>query len=59
LDHYSTQSSFLFSPHTFPHVEKPLWRVANKAALSLGARELYLFPRCIEHCADKDTGVDR
>jgi hypothetical protein len=28
-DHYHIESSFLFSPHTVPHVPKPLWRKAE------------------------------
>jgi hypothetical protein len=58
-DHYPIQSSFLFSPHTAPHVPKPLWKKADKAALSLSAREFDFFPRTYEKCEDIDAGVDR
>jgi hypothetical protein len=33
--------------------------MADKAALSLRAKELDLFPNCFENCDDIDTGVDR
>jgi hypothetical protein len=44
-DHFPIETSFLFSPHVSPHIPKPLWRKANKAALSLKAMELDLLPR--------------
>jgi hypothetical protein len=59
LDHYPIETSFLFSPHVSPHVLKPLWRKADKAALSLRARELDLLPRNYDYCEDIDAGVDR
>ncbi len=43
-DHYPIKSSFLFSPLTQYHIPKPLWRKADKAAQSICARELDLFP---------------
>jgi hypothetical protein len=57
-DHYPIESSFLCSLHVSPQVPKPLWRKADKAALSLRARELDLLPRNHENCEDIDAGVD-
>jgi hypothetical protein len=42
-----------------PHVPKPLLRKADKAALSLRARELDLLPSNDKNCEDVDAGVDR
>ncbi len=39
-NHYLTETSFFFSPDISPHVPMPLWRKADKAVLSLRAREL-------------------
>ncbi len=58
-DHFPIETSFLFSPHVSPHVPKPLWRKANKAALSLKATELDLLLRNYKNCEDIDAGVDR
>jgi hypothetical protein len=58
-DHYPIETSFLFAPHVSPHAPKPLWRKADKAALSQRARELDLLPRNNEKCGDIDAGVDR
>ncbi len=58
-DHSHIESSFQFSPHTAPHVPKPLWKKADKVALSLSARELDFFPRTYKKCEDIDAGVDR
>jgi hypothetical protein len=49
----------LFSRHVYPHVPKPLWRKADKTALSQRARELDLQPRNYEHCKDINAGVER
>ncbi len=57
-DHYPIETSFSFSPHVSLHVPKPLWRKADKAALSLKARKLDLLPRNYENCKDIDAGVD-
>jgi hypothetical protein len=57
-DHYPIETSFLFSPHVFPHVPKPLWRKADKATLTQRARELDLLPKNYENCKDIDAGVD-
>jgi hypothetical protein len=59
LDHYRIETSFLFSPHISPNVLKSLWREADKAALSLKARELDLLTRSYKNCEDIDAGVDR
>jgi hypothetical protein len=37
----------------------PLWRKADKTALSLRAREQNLLPRNYKNCEDIDAGVDR
>jgi hypothetical protein len=58
-DHYPIETSFLFSPHVSPHVPKPLWRKADKAALSLRARELDQLTRNYKNLKDIDVGVDR
>ncbi len=58
-DHYPIENSFLFSPYLSSHVSRPLWRMADKAALSLRAKELDLFPKHYENCIDLDTGDDR
>ncbi len=62
-DHWSGQypigSSLLFSPHSSPPVPKPLWKMADKAAISLKARKLDLFPRRFENCENIDVGVNR
>jgi hypothetical protein len=58
-DHYLIETSFLFSPHDSPHVTNPLWMMAEKAALSLKARELELLLRNYKYCEDIDTGVER
>jgi hypothetical protein len=58
-DHYPIETSFLFSPHVSPHAPRPLWRKADKAALSQRARELDILPRNYENCKDIDAGVDK
>jgi hypothetical protein len=58
-DDYPIETSFLFSPHVSPPLLKPLWKKADKAALSLRAKELDLLPRIYENCEDIDAGVDR
>jgi hypothetical protein len=58
-DHYLIECSFLFSPHTFPHVPNALWKIADKAVLSLRVMELDQFPRCIKNHEDIDEKVDR
>ncbi len=45
--------------HVSPHIPKPLWRKADKAALPLKARELDLLPRSYENLEDIDAGVYR
>ncbi len=59
LDHYPIDTSFMFSPNITPHIPKPLWRKADKAALSQRARDFNLLPRNYESCKDIDAGVDR
>ncbi len=58
-DHFHIKSSFMFSPQVFLLVPRPMWRKADKAALSLKASELDLLPRCYKNCEDIDAGVDR
>jgi hypothetical protein len=58
-DHYPIETSLSFSPHVSPHVPKPLWRNADKAALFQRARGLDLLPRNYENCEAVDSGVDR
>lgn len=58
-NHYLIGSSFSFSHHVSSYVPKPLWRKADKAALLLKARELYLLSIHCESCKDIDEGDDR
>jgi hypothetical protein len=44
-DHFPIYTLFVFSLHLSLNVPKPLWRKADKAELSLRARELNLLPR--------------
>jgi hypothetical protein len=53
------ESFLIFSPHSAPHVPKPLLRKADKAVLSLCARDLDHFPRNFHNCEDIDAEVDR
>jgi hypothetical protein len=58
-DHHPIETSFLFSTPVYPHVPKPLWRKADKAPLSLRARELDQLPRNYKYREDIDAGVNR
>jgi hypothetical protein len=58
-DYYTIESFFLFSLHTTLHVPKPLWLMADKAALLLRARKLNKLSRLFENCKEIVAGVDR